>query len=62
MLRGHAVTLAEQLYRALRVFPCTCANTSHYEHGVQIVDQKCRRCAAVERYEAENPDTTGEPK
>lgn len=56
------MTLAEQLYRALRVFPCTCANTSHYEHGVQIVDQKCRRCAAVERYEAENPDTTGEPK
>lgn len=54
---GDAVTsaLAEALYRALVNCPCRCTLRWVKDGAEREVVAQCQRCAAVARYEAENP-------
>ncbi len=54
--RGSAVTLIEQLYRALVNMPCSC--NLAYRRAKDTPIELCQRCAAVERYERELAEST----
>lgn len=57
------MTLLEELYLVAKRLPCTCWNNSHWDQKTQarVIDEKCHRCRAIERYEAEIADPTPEP-
>ena len=51
-----AVTLAEELFRALSLTPCFCAMKWVKDGAEREVVKQCPRCRAVERYEKEKAE------